>query len=75
MLNKMLARFTPLLAQPMRPQVDEPEAADAMEAYAFLSAVAAAMPSLNPPPAANDDPMEAVHKVVEYELVHTGYLR
>ncbi|TXN41304.1 hypothetical protein [Methylobacterium sp. WL7] len=75
MLKRVLARIVSPPARPMQSEADGQEDADAMEAYAFLSAVAAAMPSINPPPAADDDPIEAVHKVVEYALVHTGYLR
>jgi len=75
MLKRLLTPLVPLPGQSTRPQAEKQEDAAATEAFAFLSVVAAAMPSLDPPPAANDSPIAAAHKVVEYELVHAGYLR
>lgn len=75
MLKRLLAHIAPPPTQSTQPEAHSQEDEDAMEAFAFLSAVAAAMPSINPPAAANDDPMASVHKVVEYALVHAGYLR
>ena len=75
MLKRLLAHVAPLPVPPPQLEDDQQQDKDAMEAHAFLSAVAAAMPRINPPNAANDDPMESVHKVVEYALVHSGYLR
>ena len=57
MLKRLLTPLVPLPAQSTRLQAEKQEDAAAPEAFAFLSAVAAAMPSLDPPPAATDSPM------------------
>lgn len=75
MLKRLLAHVAPLPVPSPQPEIDQQQDKEALEAHAFLSAVAAAMPRINPPNAANDDPMESVHKVVEYALAQSGYLR
>ena len=75
MLKRLLAHVAPLPVPSPQPEIDQQQDKEALEAHAFLSAVAAAMPRINLPNAANDDPMESVHKVVEYALAQSGYLR
>lgn len=75
MLKRLLAHVAPLPVPRQQPEAGQRQDKEALEAHAFLSEVAAAMPRINPPNAANDDPMESVHKVVEYALAQSGYLR
>lgn len=75
MLKRLLAHVAPLPIPPSQPEDDKQQVKDAMEAHAFIGSVAAEMPQIKPPNAANDDPMESVHKVVEYALAQSGYLR
>ena len=75
MLKRLLMHVAPRPVPLPQPETDRQQDKEALDAHAFLSAVAAAMPRINPPDAANDDPVASVHKVVEYALAQSGYLR
>ena len=74
-LERILEDILQLPAHPMQPEPECEEDERAMEAFALRRAAAAAMPSLNPPPAANDEPMTIAHLVMEDALVDAARLR
>ena len=74
-MERILEGILQLPRHPMQPEPECEEDERAMEAFALRRAAAAAMPSLNPPPAANDDPMTIAHLVMEYALVDAARLR
>lgn len=74
-LERILEGILQLPGQPMQPEPESQEDERAMEAFAFRRRAAAAMPRVNPPPAANDDPMTIAHVVMEYTLMDAARLR